>query len=885
MFNEIWKSVCNFLVRISFVLDSDVRRDIYIGVTGLIIAIIIFIAEVISNKKLEIEKKTILQKTKIKENMVFCIFIYFVMYLSSIINSTYTDLEEQYFTCDLLFVLLQIIINIMIVVFMYKTIKMFMIALKLNSDNDYFSEEVDKYIYGRTKEIEEKADKISLGDIREKKRIFKEYIKNNKKISDKVLEVGFRDDYYAPIYSKKSGIISNYKYKKIDSVLEEFTNFNKIDKPCIYISKEIGEKVSKNTIIGYCKKDFLFLFKDFSDLLQYDKNSSYIDDEIDLINSNLSTIALSYEEPFDFDDNDKLLNYIKYLYENNLYGIKIKMIAQLEEIFRAVYKDKNKNKRYIGFLNRISGLAFNYGDYDDFCCINNLIYNLYYVQLDFDGYDSRQVAYDFSNNFFKFKYYEVSRIEDKRYYDNLMSYLFRIICKLLKSKNFKAISVIKNNITLKDNIAHSTAFGEVEIYDFQFVCGIIYCFVMMAEKNIIDDENISEIKNLISWLKYNIFSLCDAWDIIIKFKKYFNYHSNVQNAYNYFNFEFDDHEFLSSWSGGCIDDRKILKGLLVSFNTHFLRKDEINLNNISKDDKNYYEGLVNIISSDFKYDKIINKKFRKNEILDALNFVIENSKEKEDLFLKTNSLNPEKVYNFEIEIKKAILKKSDLVSYLDEIGKVGCSKAKLKITFGINQFIDRELFFDYCGGIESFVNEYGNEFNRGIRKEFIRKIDTYSSESNDEINAVIESVDNLNDYCLITNYLNYNKLNNYDFTLNKVVRNNQNLDLIKLSGVDSYYLIEKKFLPKLQFCGFSDEYQKENIDNYIFYELKDCSINEELRNEIISKNSWLAKIGNKDLQHNYLKKQCRLRVFISFKFTKNKNANALKIAFNKENGI
>ena len=58
----------NFLFEYICILDNDIRRDIFIGVTGITIAIVIFIAEVISNKKNELEKKLILSITKIKRN-------------------------------------------------------------------------------------------------------------------------------------------------------------------------------------------------------------------------------------------------------------------------------------------------------------------------------------------------------------------------------------------------------------------------------------------------------------------------------------------------------------------------------------------------------------------------------------------------------------------------------------------------------------------------------------------------------------------------------------------------------------------------------------------------------------------------------------------------
>ena len=43
-----------FLLNISYILNSDIRRNIFIGITGLMVAIIIFIAEIISSKKYEL---------------------------------------------------------------------------------------------------------------------------------------------------------------------------------------------------------------------------------------------------------------------------------------------------------------------------------------------------------------------------------------------------------------------------------------------------------------------------------------------------------------------------------------------------------------------------------------------------------------------------------------------------------------------------------------------------------------------------------------------------------------------------------------------------------------------------------------------------------------
>ena len=105
----IFFKIYELLLKISYILNSDIRRDIFIGITGLTVAIIIFIAEVISSKQYELEKRVILSKINIINNMKFCIFIYFIMFLSSIVKSTYDSPNEIiYIQSDVLYIILQL---------------------------------------------------------------------------------------------------------------------------------------------------------------------------------------------------------------------------------------------------------------------------------------------------------------------------------------------------------------------------------------------------------------------------------------------------------------------------------------------------------------------------------------------------------------------------------------------------------------------------------------------------------------------------------------------------------------------------------------------------------------------------------------------------------
>ncbi len=167
-------------------------------------------------------------------------------------------------------------------------------------------------------------------------------------------------------------------------------------------------------------------------------------------------------------------------------------------------------------------------------------------------------------------------------------------------------------------------------------------------------------------------------------------------------------------------------------------------------------------------------------------------------------------------------------------------------------------------------------------KEFINKIDSISKLSQNDVNQVIDNTNNIENYLLITSHLNCDIINNYDGYSDFILINDKKLEIMKFPQIENIYLIEKRNLPKLQYCNFDDDFNKKNIQNSLYYELNDCSKNEKLRDEIIEKSSWLSEKGSIDEQQECLKQQCRLRLFLAFKFCKIKYSKAIKFNINDE---
>ncbi len=861
--------------------------------TGLTVAIIIFIAEAISNKKYELEKRVILDKTKIINNMKFCILILFIMFASSIVICSYdTPTQSVYIKNDFLFIILQLVINILIVVFMYRTFNIFKISVKLNTDKEYFNKELDNYVNKRIVEIEREASNKSLKNIKQLKQDFDNYLKNNKMLSTNLIGVGFSEKSYIPIYTNKRGTIKNYNYKKIDSMIENIDNLSTeeskdylpTNEPVFVFAKQIGDKVEKNTIVGYCLKGYKIYFKDFSNCIIYDEHSMYIADEIKLINKNLFDFANNFSEPDDFDDNNKLFNYFNFLYQNDLNGVRKYSICQLEETARIIYKDRYKNYRYAIFLNRISSLAYKDDNYDEYQQISRVIFFLYYQQLKINGNDAKKVAYNFANHYFKYDYFSIKKNSDIRFYDELMSNLLRFICDLIREKKFDVISILLKNILLEHDRHISDDFDEKDILNLQFSTGIIQCLMMLIDKKDISDDDKKEIINIINWTRQYFINTYDAWQIVINFKKYCNRKSSIQEVYDHLEFDFIDHEYLSSWSGWHIDDKIILKELLYAFKIRTVFKDSINYDEITKDDKYYFKNLLELMSSTekTKFEQELNHNFSNGNLIESLELVISDAERKEKEYIKNNQLDKNKVKDFEKIIKETVFKNNQLEDYLNSLNKIEKFDMTIKRVCGINQLIPREVFFKDCGGYESIAEQFGEIFETAKEKEFINKIDSIAKLSVDNVDEVINKIEKIEDYLIITNYLNCDSIKSYDMYSDSIVIDDKKLEIMKIPQIENIYLIEKKYLPKLQYCNFDENFNKNNIDGNLYYELNDCSKDDCLRDEIIEKSSWLSEKGSVDEQQEYLKQQCRLRLFLAFRFCKIKYSKAVKFDVNEK---
>lgn len=870
------------------ILKQEYISNIYIGVTAILVAIVIFIAEIIKDQKNELNKKVILDKTHIKENIIDVLMIFFYMLIVNMLG--YNENAKDLFWDNIWYFITHTFLLIFVIMYTYKTGRMFLITLKLNTEKDYFNKELEKYIYEKALRLEKTANKKFNKKHKKEEKEFNEFIKEQ--------DIYFKDESiikgnsnYEAIYPIKNGILGTYDYDK----LKELANYFTIQKNAkenydgnnniVFIPNNIGKKVSKKEPVFYCLKEYINIFKNLSNMVIYKDNRLFIEDEIKLINRCLFELALEYEEPDTYDENNRLFNYFKYLYDNKLYGIKSLALNNIEEIYGKIYKNFSKNRQFSRFLNSLSYLAYSNGDYEDYEYINKIELYLYIHQLKTEKVDIKEVAYNFANNVVRFNLYSAKKNSDIRYYDNLMAMLLKFMVYLIKLSNFDAINVLLDNISMEILNYKDNDFDKYDIINFQFSCGIVYCLIIMSEQNKLNDECLETVKRLINYLHTYLVNLYDAWITIQCFKKYFEQKTCVQKVYDNLNLEFIEHKYKNSWGGWGINTKIILKEFLYIFNINFVNINDIDKEKINRNDTYYFEDLLKLVNGNeyTNLDIYLNVKYNKSDVSETLNIAIEEAKRKEKEFNRVNKLNKNKVEKFKELIKQNIKKDFNFYNDLKKYNKIKNSNIKLNKVFGINQLIPREIFFDDIGGYETIAKDYCGTLNIGVEKEYIKKIDIMSQKSSDDLENVLYSINNLQDYVIISNYLSksdFNKLD-YDYQNNMIICKDKKIPIINTPQIDAIYLVKQSDLPIINFCSYDDEWDSECIDGSLFYELIDCSENENIRKFIINNSNWIKEKGTTEEQENYLKECCRIRLFLAYSITKDKGASALKFEYKK----
>ena len=711
-------------------------------------------------------------------------------------------------------------------------------------------------------------------------------MKDNKKYF--AFDVENIDD-YIPIKASKSGIFKSYSCRSLQAIIDKIEEENRKRKefivyadPLIILKLKGGEKINRGVTVAYCKKDIINYEDSIRNSCVLNDSIPYLDNEINLIINDLFALAEDNIDD-DFDSDSRLRNFYNFLYKNNMRFLLDISYEYIRKMYIKCYRDINKNKELANFLSVLASLAYSNEDYERYRFLTNYIYYCYSEQLEITD-DVRKTSYDFTNSLFRYDYYSIKENSDSIYYDVLLSNLMNFMFDLIIKKEFKAINDLFNNVIFDYN---GFIDGEPDSYDIikiQFSFGFIYGLIILSNKDIFNEDDKDEMKKLINYIESNFVDFYSQNEAIEYFKKYFNSNSNVHDVYYHFDFRFENKEYRNSWSGIHIDDIFILKEFIYVFGIGFSNLDDINSELISKDNKFFYERLLDIVRSDekSKLDTVLDVSFNNSSLINILEKLVEECKKAEIEYIKNNKISTEKTDSFKNAIFKEIENGNELTTYLKDNNKYSIINKRNKRLFGINQIIGRKLFFDDVYGLDNISKDYGRAILTGISKDYLKKLDSIAEVIKEDFTKYIDDLNKKEKYVIITSPSNWRILNLNNFDDKTIDINGRKIDLIKIHKARDIYLIKKKDLPKVNMFE-PDIKESGTYLNGVYYELIDCSTNISARNEIQKNTKWLEEKGNVEEQIEYLKGNCVFKLFISPSIKKISNSKCYKFVVKENN--
>lgn len=840
-------------------IDIDARIETFIGIVGIIVAVVIFIAETMNANKIETQKRFILEKTKIKKTLLLSIGILVYCVLKELLpNSDKVIVSILYFFIELVF-------NVLIICSIYNTIRLFTVAIKLNTNSEYFNNKYDKYIETRLKIIHQRDIKNSNKKIKNNKT--NEFIKNNNKYFTSELN---SIDGYIPIKSSKNGVFKCYDCRILQTIVDKIENdkisnreYTPILNPIIVLPLKDREKINHEIPIAYVKKELLYIENDLKNSITFDDSIPYEDNEISLIVRDL--YRLEYQNSkIDFSSNVRLLKFYNFLYLNDMHSLLIVSFEYIRKLFVKVYSNYNKNIELVRVMNSLSNLSYSNKDYEHYKFLKDYMYYCFREQLKIKK-NKRKVAYDFINTVIRYDYYSAKENNDMVYYDILLANFMNFLFDLLYRKEFDAIEDLFENIIFDYNHIIGDEPDNYDILKMQFSFGFIYGLIVLSDKNIFNKNDKSSLKKIINYIKSSFVDIYDQIDVIYYFKKYYNKFSNIQQIYYNFDIRFEQKKYRNSWSGYRIDDILIIKEYIYLFNIKHSRVDEVKEYLKTKDNRYFYKNLLESVNSNEKsnLEKILDINFDNSDLTIAIEELLKFSKQDEEKFIKENELSEEKINKFKEAIYLKIEKGNELINTLKCNNKYLYSENLNKSYFGFNQFLNRDLFFDDVYGIETIARDYGNAIISGITKNYLKKLDSISKTSNKEFENYIKKLKSPEEYIIITSPLNWRIFEKFNYGEKTIKVGNKKIEVINIPKAKDIYLIKKIYLPEIYFQKIDVKDDNYYIKDNIYYQLIDCSKDKKKREEIQKNTEWLSEKGSKELQIEYLKENCVLKLFVA----------------------
>lgn len=621
--NGLVKLIChnvkNILFRITDSMSSNDRLDIFLGITGLLIAIMIFITESMAQeKKYKINQKIIQKETRLKFNITLLVTTLIVIWMSNLIGKSEIEEKTFFIINENLYYFIQMLINILIISSFLGTVKMCYSIIALNLDKDLVNKKVNEYIRHNAKKINNKRSKedkkIELRCHGEKNK-YQNFIKKYQSNIDKteIMKI-----YKEEIKSNETGIIVGVNFTEIQKILSSNS---------IYLNFTVGEKIDRDKVIAYSTEENLEKNRKILMYIEIEKNNigkkEFNENCNDLIKK-----AFNNDKYSNYDEDNNIYNFLKYLYNNEMFDLIDYLFGILYEFRFKICSNYDFNNKFIKLLTKLSNACYNYKDFIRFEELIDWKYELYENQL-IKYKKSNEITFNLYKDYFVHTISYILETKKYEYYDKALSNLLKYICKLLKMKKYKAIDIFFDNA--KRVFLNSIKYNElIKIANYQFTFGIIKYITIMYENRKMEKYENKKIKDIMKEFIHMNIIIDNPEKYLHYFFYYYEKETEIQKTYLFFELE-EKRKYKIMCIVAALDDVDVIKtSLYILFQKY--KKIQIDKssypnhikNSINNRMKEYIENMDDYIAKNFAEGAI------KCEIKDANESNVQKNDKKED---------------------------------------------------------------------------------------------------------------------------------------------------------------------------------------------------------------------------------------------------------------
>ena len=844
---SVLRKIASFLA----LVNPDIRRDVFIGLTGLFIAILVFVAGALAKESFEVRRKSYIHYLKPFSKMLIVTITLFLVIFAQ--RKTFFSTSNE--ACLLRFILLELVIDLGIVISFSNSLKLFWCSLNIISQHRVASQQLLKYIVNRADDIEATVKKETSKFKKQKSLksvcenyptcVFQEYV--------------FSRDGYIPVYAHSKGHITAINFDILRNMSLALIKAGKAsnEEKIIIFTKDIGNSVDTVTPIAYVLESRKSLSANISSAFTISSKLTITIGEYDIIHNDL--LAMSKEKDFSgFQRGEIIYQYIEYLYQHNYETALDDFFSKLTETYRTV----SNHTLNIAYTRALSWVAIiskknNINHYQQIC---GLIKWLYLHRKDAYGNNPKRIACDYMNQFFLMDSLDSINEKNCVCFSIIMGDLFSLAREFIKVDALDAIEILFNesHFDYNEKICKDSTFA---CSLFQFSVGITHALMLQynnSEHNI-SIQNQKSINNIYSFIKDHFVGYLDVNDIIKKHINYYYEKSAIQDVYSGLELDFSKSAYSYSSSATGIDPNLILISMMVLLNIDYSYANTINESLVSPERKYSYEHMIRQV--DAVKDSLLIKKLRSEynfkNLKNCLQKLYDLSMQNHTNQLISTPLDANLLSSLYNLIGEKFKYEDSILHDFYSLNKVQQTQTSSNSYLSSSFHVSRDFFFESTNENNMIANELIRTLLYQLDIKLSDAIKSNCIEKDiDEFESVILKLSKPEEYVLIADSYSKHTIKQDRPTAQKFI-DKKKIEVITSRSIDGLLLVRKHSIPDIRItipkntndigikCGES-----------LYCKVTDYVNNPDALDKAIANNEWLKEIGNEEKQREYLLQRC-----------------------------